>query len=217
MTNSHYRSRDRRPCDRARPARRGHKVTIVDPRPSAGRLRRQCRLDRAYRHHAARLAQDVAQSAAVAHGPARAPDNPAELSPWRSLHGSSRFLAAARPDRIERSIGAIRALNEQRPHQPGSGGSTRSGSSRHVRERGVLSVCRSAAAFKAAAAMALDASARFGIPVEILDRKRAFALEPALGGRAIAAHYPDGSPCERPRLSSSRTSASRVERGANRR
>jgi D-amino-acid dehydrogenase len=108
------------------------------------------------------------------------------IAPWLM-----RFVAAARPDRIERSIGAIRALNAQalpawrRRFEA-------SGLAHHLRERGILSVWSSEQAFEAASAL-VDRQRRFAIPVETLDRRRLKGLEPALGDHAVGGQfYPTG-------------------------
>jgi D-amino-acid dehydrogenase len=101
------------------------------------------------------------------------------IVPWLA-----RFVLAAHPGRIERSIAAIRALNaEALPawHRRLAALNL----DHHLRERGLLSVWSSEAAFKAAASV-IERQRAFGIPVELLDRAALSALEPALGPRAVA-------------------------------
>lgn len=101
------------------------------------------------------------------------------ITPWML-----RFVAASRPDRIERSVLAIRALNEAAlPAWRRRLGAL--GLAHHLRESGTLSVWSSEAAFRSAAAT-IERQQAFGIPVELLDRKGIEALEPALGERAVA-------------------------------
>jgi len=190
----------------------GHQVTIVDPghqpgRPSDGNAGWIAHTDimplaspKIWRHLPGWLMDPL--------GPlAIRPSYALAIAPWLL-----RFLAAARPDRIERSIGAIRALNEQAlpAWQRRLDALNLSG---HVRERGVLSVWSNAAAFKAAAPMAAR-QRQFGIAVESLDRKELLSLEPALGERAIAGmFYPTGRHVSDPKALVADLASKAIERG----
>src|SRR3954451_22526798 len=169
----------------------GHQVTIVDPgdqpgRPCDGNAGWIAHTDlmplaspKIWRHVPGWLLDPL--------GPlAIRPSYAMAIAPWLL-----RFLAAARPDRIERSIGAIRALNEQAlPAWQRRLGAL--GLSHHLRERGILSVWSSGAAFKAAASIAA-CQRQFGIPVDTLSRRELLSLDPALGERAVAGlFYPAG-------------------------
>src|SRR3954451_12326095 len=156
----------------------GHQVTIVDPgdqpgRPCDGNAGWIAHTDimplaspKIWRHLPGWLLDPL--------GPlAIRPSYAVQIAPWLL-----RFLAAAKADRIERSIAAIRALNGQalpawRRRLDALG------LSHHLRERGLLSVWSSEAAFRAAASVAAR-QRQFGIPVESLDRRGVTELEPAL-------------------------------------
>lgn len=169
----------------------GHEVTLVDPqdqpgRPCDGNAGWIAHTDimplaspKVWRHLPRWLMDPLGP---LAIRPAYLP----AIAPW-----IARFVAASHPSRIERSIGAIRALNAEalpawRRRLAGLD------MAHHLRERGVLSVWTSTAALKAAAAT-IERQRSFGIPVEVLDRSALAALEPALGPRAAAGTlYPSG-------------------------
>jgi D-amino-acid dehydrogenase len=130
------------------------------------------------------------------------------LAPWLV-----RFVACARPGRIEESIAAIRALNAQ-ALPAWRRRLSALGMAQHLKERGLLSVYGSEAALKSAAAVIARQRA-FGIPVETLDRPALAALEPALGPQAVAgALYPTGCHVGDPKALVLGLAASARERGA---
>ena len=130
------------------------------------------------------------------------------IAPWLF-----RFVAAARPSRIERSIKAIQALNADA--MPAWRRRLEAlGLTHHLRESGTLSVFSTQAAFRAAEAI-VDRQRAFGIPVEMLDRPQLVALEPALGDRAMAGlYYPSGCHVSDPRAVVSDLGILARERGA---
>jgi D-amino-acid dehydrogenase len=190
----------------------GHRVTIVDPahqpgRPCDGNAGWIAHTDilplaspKAWRH-LPRWLMDPLGPLAVRPGYALA------IAPW-----IVRFIAASRPDRIERSIEAIRALNAQalpawRRRLDALA------LSHHLRERGFLSVWGHDSAFLAAAPV-LRRQQSFGIEVDVLDRAALRSLEPALGERAVGgALYPAGCNVSDPKTLVSDLTARARERG----
>jgi D-amino-acid dehydrogenase len=107
------------------------------------------------------------------------------IAPWLL-----RFVAAATPARIEKSVRAIRSLNAQA--LPAWRRRLEAlGLSHHLRERGTLSVFSSEGAFRAAASI-VARQRDFGISVDTLDRADLIRLEPALGGKAVAGLFYGG-------------------------
>jgi D-amino-acid dehydrogenase len=117
------------------------------------------------------------------------------LAPWLL-----RFLAASRPDRIERGTRALIALNgmalpawERRLRALGM-------EAAYLRRRGFLSVWGSRAGFAQARPL-LDRQRSVGIPVEALDAAAVRQRERALGPRVVAgAWYETGVNVADPRL-----------------
>jgi D-amino-acid dehydrogenase len=191
----------------------GHEVTIVDPgnqpgRPCDGNAGWIAHVDilplaspKVWRNLPRWLVDPLGP---LAVRPAYLP----ALAPW-----IARFIAASRPARIERSIGAIRALNaEALPAWRRRLEALQL--TRHLRERGILSVWKSEPAFKAALAH-ITRQQGLGIPVEVLDRGALRALEPALGEAAIAgALYPTGCHVSDPKAVVADLASRARERGA---
>lgn len=191
----------------------GHAVTIVDPghqpgRPCDGNAGWIAHTDimplaspKIWRHLPRWLLDPL--------GPlAIRPSYALSIAPWLL-----RFVAAARPERIERSIAAIQALNGQ-ALPAWQRRLDALGLSHHLRERGLLSVWSSETAFKAAASIAAR-QRQFGIPVDTLDRSHLSALEPALGDRAIAGFfYPTGCHVSDPKAVVADLATRARERGA---
>jgi D-amino-acid dehydrogenase len=129
------------------------------------------------------------------------------IAPW-----IVRFIAASRPDRIERSTQAIRALNAQalpawRRRLDALA------LSHHLRERGFLSVWGHDSAFSAATPV-LRRQQAFGIGVDVLDRAAVRSVEPALGERvAGGAFYPAGCHVSDPKALVSDLTARARQRG----
>jgi D-amino-acid dehydrogenase len=170
---------------------RGHAVTIVDPAGTPGRA---CDGNAGWIAHndilplaAPKMWRNLPRWLADPLGPlAIRPAYLPRLAPWLV-----RFLAAARPAEVERSLEAIRAIHAvalpawRRRLEALSLG-------HHLRERSSLSVFRSNAALKAALPV-FERQRGFGISLETLSRDDLSALEPALGPAAAAAvRYPDG-------------------------
>jgi D-amino-acid dehydrogenase len=190
----------------------GHRVSIVDPahqpgRPCDGNAGWIAHTDilplaspKAWRH-LPRWLLDPLGPLAVRPGYALA------IAPW-----IIRFIAASRPDRIERSVEAIRALNAQalpawRRRLDGLA------LSHHLRERGFLSVWGHESEFLAAANV-IRRQQSFGIDVEMLDRAAVRSLEPALGERAVGgAFYSAGCNVSDPRALVSDLTARARDRG----
>jgi D-amino-acid dehydrogenase len=130
------------------------------------------------------------------------------IAPWLA-----RFVAAAHPSRIERSVTAIRALNaEALPAWQRRLASL--GLAHHLRERGFLFVWTSDGDLKASAPI-IERQRSFGIPVELLDRSALSVLEPALGPRAAAgALYPTGCHVSDPKAVTADLANRARERGA---
>jgi D-amino-acid dehydrogenase len=162
----------------------GHKVTIIDPghqpgRPCDGNAGWIAHTDimplaspKVWQHLPAWLMDPL--------GPlAIRPNYIPAITPWLL-----RFVAAARPSRIEKSIKAIRALNAQ-ALPAWQRRLTALGLTQHLRERGTLSVFGTKASFDAAASIVAHQRG-FGIAVDALDRSELGGLEPALGDRAVA-------------------------------
>ncbi|MCB1501130.1 MAG: FAD-binding oxidoreductase [Bauldia sp.] len=114
----------------------------------------------------------------------RVRDLPA-LTPWLL-----RFIASARPDRVEKAAAALAWLMSTalRDHQELA---RRSGMSGHMRRTGALYITASEAGYRAAKAE-WDERRRHGVPAEELDAAAARRLVPALTGKFLRAfHAPE--------------------------
>lgn len=129
------------------------------------------------------------------------------LAPWLV-----RFVQASSPARIKTSIAAIRSINaEALPAWKKLFASL--ALDHHLREKGILSVWRSHAAFSRAEDI-IARQRHFGIPVDILTPGDLKSLEPALQNIEAAAIYPDACHVSDPAILASELMRCALERGA---
>jgi D-amino-acid dehydrogenase len=130
------------------------------------------------------------------------------LTPWLI-----RFFLASSPSRIEASVEAIRSINaEALPAWRSRLESLRL--THHLRERGILSVWKSEAAFLRSKDI-IRRQRNFGILVDVLDPGELRQLEPALHGVAAAVIHPDACHVADPAALAADLLRLAVERGAS--
>lgn len=133
----------------------------------------------------------------------------AQIAPWMA-----RFALASLPARVEASTQAIAALNGKAMMAWDSRLGTLKLDTKHLRRLGFISVWSDAGSFAGFEKLARRQRS-FSIPVDILDRTKLRALEPALTTNVVGgAYYPTGVSISDPRALTKELGASLIERGA---